>query len=226
MSADYDKNSADYDKNSADYDKNSADCPIFDEDKFIEVVGIINNLTNGEFSKQLATCPTEEFILGGGKKMRGGDRRSVLRWGLWLLIAFLFCITMRGSAGPVIGNGIRMIVSGECGYARERLFATVGLGNQVCRFWNAVINTIAQALTGDPVALAQIAAVLTALIAAPTTAINIVENLVDKVLPNNQSKKGGQQTKKGRNGRHRKSRKSNGRKSRKGNGKKSKKYRK
>ena len=163
----------------------SSNCPQIDEK---EVSEYINQLmaSNTELKEAVDTLNTCSDIIGGKRRKRrtlkgGMTRKALIKALLYIIIGALAAL-MGVSRGAInILQGLQMLVSGECTSVTGYVWYHLGLTNPICAKYIYMRDTILKALLGDPIALASITAIVTAVIAGPGRAIRGINKIVDRV---------------------------------------------
>ena len=108
-------------------------------------------------------------------------RKALIKALLYIIIGALAAL-MGVSRGAInILQGLQMLVSGECTSVTGYVWYQLGLTNPICAKYIYMRDTILKALLGDPIALASITAIVTAVIAGPGRAIRGINKIVDRV---------------------------------------------
>jgi len=163
----------------------SDSCPLIDEEKFLSTINEINSITNGEFEEDLGMCPQQ---MGGkrkrkmrSRKMRGGAfTKGQVKTAIYIILALLASFSLAGEGAQVIIGGIRMIISGECGYLINRMF----FQHPVCAFWNSLVTMVGRAMIGDPASITQLSFASIGLINTPRTVDAIVDGIASTISSN------------------------------------------
>ena len=174
----------------------SESCPMFNEDLFLKAINNINQITNGKFESDLATCDGEMMggmkmrgmkmgsmkmmggVRKGGKKMRGGFfNKGHVKTAIYAILAILAALSLSGEGTQVVIRGIQMIVNGECGYLSNRLW----FQHPMCTYWNYLLSAVGKAIIGDPMAIAQLSGATIALVNTPGTVDAIVDRIAGSV---------------------------------------------
>lgn len=165
----------------------SDSCPLIDEEKFLSAINEINSITNGNFESELATCPEPEQMGGKRKrkmrsrKMRGGAfTKGQVKTAIYIILALLASFSLAGEGAQVMIGGIRMIISGQCGYLINRMF----FQHPVCAFWNSLVNTVGRAMIGDTASITQLSFASIGLINTPRTVDAIVDGIANTISSN------------------------------------------
>jgi hypothetical protein len=163
----------------------SESCPLINEEKFLKSITEINEITNGKFESELATCPEQ---MGGkrkrkmrSRKMRGGAFSKVqVKTAIYIILALMASFSLAGEGAQVIIRGIEMIIKGECGYLINRMF----FQHPVCAFWNSLVTMVGRAINGDPASITQLSFASLGLINTPGTVDAIVDGIASKLSSN------------------------------------------
>lgn len=184
----------------------SESCPMFNEEIFLKAINNINQITNGKFESDLATCDSEMMggmkmgsmkMMGGvrkggtmrkggkmrkgGMKMRGGFfNKGHVKTAIYAILAILAALSLSGEGTQVVIRGIQMIVNGECGYLSNRLW----FQHPMCTYWNYLLSAVGKAIIGDPMAIAQLSGATIALVNTPGTVDAIVDRIAGSVSRN------------------------------------------
>ena len=165
----------------------SESCPLINEEKFLKTIDQINIITNGNFESELATCPEPEQMGGKRKrkmrsrKMRGGAfTKGQVKTAIYIILALLASFSLAGEGAQVMIGGIRMIISGQCGYLINRMF----FQHPVCAFWNSLVNTVGRAMIGDTASITQLSFASIGLINTPRTVDAIVDGIATTISSN------------------------------------------
>jgi len=160
----------------------SESCPTFNEEVFNQTINKINEITEGKFESDLASCEDiQNMTVGGkkmrGKKMRGGFKKGHIKTAIYAILAVLACISLAGEGTQVIITGIRMIINGECGWLTNRLW----FQHPMCAYWNYLVSVVGKAIIGDPLAITQLTGATIALVNAPRSVDAIVDGIARTV---------------------------------------------
>lgn len=153
-----------------------ATCPTYDD--FDKAMKDINRKTGGEFFQTIDESINESCGKGGGKRkskskrrrtkrMRGGTvNPRFIKMALFVIFALFMAKNIYGSDSgvEVIKQGIAQIMDGTCDSAVTRW---AYLKNPLCTFWIGYVDSVRDALRGNPAALATLYTIFMAILRAP-----------------------------------------------------------
>jgi len=156
-------------------------CPTYEN--FNEAMKDINKKTGGDFFRTIDESINENCGLSGGKRkikrrtkikrtkrtkrMRGGAvNPRFIKMALFVIFGLFIAKNIYGSDSgiEVIQKGIAQIMDGTCDSAVTRW---AYLKNPLCTFWIGYVDSVRDALRGNPTALATLYTVFMAILRVP-----------------------------------------------------------
>lgn len=166
-----------------------AACPTYE--KFDEAMKEINKNTGGDFFRTIDESINEKCGMSGGKRkikrktktkrMRGGAvNPRFIKMALFVIFGLFIAKNIYGSNSgiEVIKQGIAQIMDGTCDSAVTRW---AYLKNPLCTFWIGYVDSVRDALRGNPAALATLYTIFMAILRAPGDINYHIESFANQI---------------------------------------------
>jgi len=151
-------------------------CPVLNKAKFQEAINFFNK-NDPQFLESIKTCKTKKYQ-NGGKNMRGGLNKTIIKYIIYIIISILFSIAALNSE-DTIREGLQMIINGQCGWLTQRFSL---FPNPLCSYYNNFINLVSAALLRlEPAAIAQLTSYAYSLTRGPSDLIAVIDAIASKL---------------------------------------------